>query len=60
MKKFLIALAVLLCSFTLLGCSKKIILHCDGCGKEIEFPADTSFTEDSIILCDDCKKLVGE
>ena len=31
------------------------ILHCDGCGKEVEVDADSGGEEDWIILCEDCK-----
>ena len=52
-----IILAVL--ALLMLGCAKKIV-HCDGCGKEIEIPANSDTNEDWIILCDDCQAKLYE
>ena len=32
------------------------ILHCDRCGRELEYPADTNLTDDWIIVCSECRK----
>ena len=32
------------------------ILHCDRCGREVEFDADSNMTEDWIIVCKECRK----
>lgn len=59
MKKTRILLIVLsaLCLLSFTACRSKetIILHCDRCGKEIEFPSDTNMTEDWLIVCSDCQ-----
>lgn len=56
MKKKLLLLALLaLCVLALVGCGKTKTLHCDGCGKEVQYEADSDITEDAIILCKDCQ-----
>ena len=56
MKKIWILL-VLLCAFAaLFGCGKKITLHCDRCGREVQFPADSGMTENWIVVCPECQK----
>lgn len=61
MKKLLICILAL-AMLSLFGCRKDSsaikIIHCDGCGKEIEFPVDSNVTEDWIILCDECNEKV--
>ena len=58
MKK-LLAVGIALLLLPLFGCAKEekgpvVIVHCDGCGKELEYPADSGVTEDWILLCSDC------
>ncbi len=50
----LAAMAVLL----LFGCGETKALHCDRCGKEIKVAVDSNMTEDWIILCEDCQKVL--
>lgn len=57
MKRLLFFLLAVLTLVSLVGCAKKI-LHCDGCGKEIKFPANSDYTEDWILLCEECKDKV--
>ena len=58
MKRMIDSLLILLALLSLCACGgkKTKILHCDGCGKEIKVSADSSMTEDWIILCNECKK----
>ena len=57
MKKRIALALLVLALLSLAACGKeKIILHCDRCGKEVEFPADTNMTEDWIIVCAECQK----
>lgn len=61
MKKLLICILAM-AMLPLFGCRKNgsatKIIHCDGCGKELEFPADSNVTEDWVILCDECNEKV--
>lgn len=59
MKKPLILMIALCMMFSLYGCAKKIV-HCDGCGREIELPAGSNTTEDWIVLCEECKAELGQ
>lgn len=47
-----------LCLLSVGACRKKSvkILHCDRCGREVEFDADSNMTEDWIIVCKECRK----
>ena len=55
MKKRIAVLLVVLAACSVSACGKgKVILHCDRCGKEVEFPADTNMNEDWIIVCPEC------
>ena len=58
MKKLIVSLLILLALLSLGACGRKKvkILHCDRCGKEVEFPADDNATEDWIIVCAECRK----
>ena len=61
MKKLLLTDVLLCAGALLLGCgSKMIVLHCDGCGNEVEVDADSGMTEDWIILCKDCQKKLND
>ena len=57
-KKLLLVMVLTLCLLALVGCGKKIVLHCDVCGKELYYDADSDVTEDWLIVCEDCQKLV--
>ena len=58
MKKWLIMILAVLCLLSVGACRKKSvkILHCDRCGREVEFDADSNMTEDWIIVCKECRK----
>ncbi len=61
MKKLISVLLAVAAILSLTACEKeKIVLHCDGCGKELTFDADSGMTEDWIILCDDCRASIDE
>ena len=61
MKK-LVTVGIALLLLPLFGCGKEkgpvVVVHCDGCGKALEYPADSGVTEDWIILCDECSAKV--
>ena len=59
MKRLLLTGIALLMALALAGCAKKVV-HCDGCGNEIEVPAGSDMTEDWLILCEECKAKLGE
>lgn len=57
MKKLIVLALLVLTLLSLGACGRekeKVILHCDRCGKEVEFSADTNMTEDWIIVCAEC------
>lgn len=55
-KKIWIGLT-LLTLLLLAACAKeKTIVHCDGCGTELRYPASDEVHEDWIILCPDCRE----
>ena len=57
MKRLIAALLLVLVLLGLAACGGETrIVHCDRCGKEVEFPADTNMTEDWIIVCAECQK----
>ena len=56
MKKILLALLLALSLLALSACGEKRIVHCDGCGKELQVNANSNMDEDWIILCEDCQK----
>ena len=56
MKKILLALLLVLSLLALSACGEKRIVHCDGCGKELQVNANSNMDEDWIILCEDCQK----
>ena len=56
-KVYLLLLAVVLV-FTMTGCKKKVVLHCDGenCGSAVEFKVkkDTVADESWVVFCEAC------
>ena len=58
--KRLIAIALLILALLgLCACGGKTrVVHCDGCGKEIQVDASSDLNEDAIFLCEDCQKLL--
>ena len=55
----LIAIALLvLALLALCACGRTRVVHCDGCGKEIQVDASSDLNEDAIFLCEDCQKLL--
>ena len=60
MKRTLLLIVSFILLLSLASCGKGRIVHCDGCGKEIEVPAGSNMTEDWIVLCEECKAKVGE
>lgn len=61
MKKVFCFLMVLLVLFSLTGCVKTKILHCDYCKKEITVKESSDMEEDWIIYCDACnEELFGD
>ena len=53
MKKLICLVLAMLTALSLAGCAKKI-LHCDGCGAEVQVRQSSNMEEDWIILCEDC------
>lgn len=53
MKKLLVFLLIGLLTLSLMGCKNTVVLHCDGCGKEIQ--ADAKMDESWIVFCKDCE-----
>lgn len=59
-KKMLCLLLVLVWILTLAACSSKTVT-CDGCGTEIQLPADSNITDEWIVYCKTCElELFGE
>jgi hypothetical protein len=59
MKK-LLGLTLILALLALLpSCGEKKILHCDGCGREVEVAASSRMEEEWIVFCEDCEKGLG-
>lgn len=57
MKKIFYILMMLGAFVLLAACAKEeTIVHCDGCGTELRYPASDEMNEDWIILCPDCRK----
>lgn len=57
MKKRIRIGLTLLALLLLAACAKEeTIVHCDGCGTELRYPASGEVNEDWIILCPDCRK----
>ncbi len=57
MRRIVIVLLIALTLLPLGACRKEMkIVHCDRCGKEIKYPADSNVTEDWIIVCSECRK----
>ena len=55
-KKILGILLVLAMVLTFVGCSEKKIVHCDGCGAEIEVDADSNVNDDDwALFCSECE-----
>jgi len=65
MKK-IISLTLALCMlmavlFTVTGCGKTKLLHCDGCNKEVFVDENSNMEEDWIIYCEECnEELFGD
>ena len=53
MKKLICLVLAMLTALSMAGCAKKI-LHCDGCGAEVQVRLSSNMEEDWIILCEDC------
>ena len=53
MKKIIVLLLAALLALGLMGCKKTVVLHCDGCGKEVN--ADPKMDESWIVFCKDCE-----
>ncbi len=58
MWKRICVIAAVLLAVLLIGCGAKKIVHCDGCGKEIQVPAGSDTDESWVILCSDCQEKV--
>ncbi len=59
MKK-LLGLTLMIALLALLSsCGEKKILHCDGCGREVEVAASSGMEEEWIVFCEDCEKGLG-
>ena len=54
MKKRILAALLVSMMLVMGGCGEKVIVHCDGCNKEIEVDADSGIDEDWILFCDEC------
>ena len=56
MKKLIVLLLVAVMLLGILsGCAKKI-LHCDGCGKEVQVDESSNMEEDWLVFCEECNK----
>ena len=54
--KFWKVVCVLLAVLLLAGCGKENrVVHCDGCGCEIELEQDSKVTEEWIVFCKTCE-----
>ena len=56
MKKLLGLILILTLLALLPSCGEKKILHCDGCGREVEADAFSGMGEEWIVFCEDCEK----
>ena len=57
MKRIVVLLLIALTLLPLGACKKGVkILHCDRCGREVQYPADSNVTGDWIIVCSECRK----
>ena len=52
MKKLIALLLASVLALSLAACGEKNLLHCDGCGKEVD--ADPKMDESWIIFCEEC------
>lgn len=60
MKRFFVLLLVHCLLLTLTACGgEQKMLHCDGCGVEVHVDADSSMTEEWIVMCSECEKELG-
>ena len=58
MKKLLILAAILALCLSLTACGSKI-LHCDGCGAEVQVAQNSNMEEDWIVFCSECEAEMG-
>ena len=52
-------LCLLLAALTMLllgGCGEAKTLTCDGCGTQVQVPADSNMDDSWVILCAECEK----
>ena len=57
MKKITVSFLTIICAVCLFaGCGEKKIVHCDGCGAEIEVDADSNVNDtDWTLFCSTCE-----
>lgn len=58
LKKIVILLALVAMLLTLASCGKTKILHCDGCGTEVEVKESSNMTEEWIVYCEKCNEQI--
>lgn len=56
MKKIICLLLVSCVLFLMTGCQKARVLHCDGCGTEVNVKESSNMEEDWIIYCESCNE----
>ena len=54
-KKLICFVLTALTVLSLAGCAKKI-LHCDGCGAEVQVRQSSNMEEDWIVFCAECNE----